>query len=290
MEFELNLDKIDLGAVSEMRHGRNMAMTLSENTKSMYLLAARQFNEFLQKHDLKVNEDSLTAFFEANKSWSPATSNFKRQALMNIIKNQPGIDESYLKRAQITEIFRENIIRIKNISQAIKEGKYLTEAQVKKLIEKATRRVGLMIKFSFVTGCRVSEMINIRISNVSESRHDYTIKFVGKGSKQGDGFVNKEIMKDIFETFEGKIYLFETVSHEKFDRKYIWREMKKVGEKCKIKVYPHIFRHSYAMHLKKKKMEVDYIQKALRHSDVATTLRFYFHNEPDGRITKCFTV
>lgn len=286
---EIELERIDITALEKMRNGRNAAQTLADNSLATYAIAARQFNEFLLSRRMKVNEDSLKSFFAANQHWCPTTHNLKRQAIMKLIQYQTGIDYSYLKIASVRELFKKHIARAKNISQAVRDGKYLTELQVKTLLKKASRRISLMMEFAFVTGCRVSELIHIQRHNVRLGEI-CTIKLLGKGSKQREVFASRELIDEIVQVFDGAIFLFETLDHEQFDRKYVWREMKLVGERCKIKVYPHIFRHSCGMHLHKKKRSPKYVQNYLGHSSVATTLEFYFHDEPNRDIVRLFDV
>jgi len=289
MTSKIDLPVIDIDVFDAMRHGRNPAVGLANRSLENYVLTAQQFNIFLRSRNLNVNEDSVKSFFESHHHWSPSTINNKRAGLMKLIQYQPEIKESHVLRAAVRIMF-ESVPHAKKINQSVREGKYLTESQVKRLIKTASKRIGLMIEFAYVTGCRVTELITARRWNVLESSAVCTIKIVGKGSKQGDVFCDRALIQEIFEVFDGAVYLFETMDHESFDRSYVWREMKKVGERCGIKVYPHIFRHSCAMHLKKKGKPVDYIQKYLRHADVATTLRFYFHHEPDQKITRLFDI
>ena len=284
-----DIERFDPGVVDQMRHGRNISFTLGANTLSSYQVAARQYDEFLKKRGLKANENSLIAFFKENKHWFQATLNLKRQALMKVFQYQDEIRSDYLKVAAVREIFKAKIPRAKSVDRAIRHGQYLTEDQVDHLVRIASNRIGLMIRFAFMTGCRVSEMIGIRNIDVSMSDLDECkIRILGKGSKQRIVYVLKSMLEEIRQVFNGYVFLFETKSNEQYKRKYIWREIRKVGMICDLKVYPHIFRHSFAMHLVKNNLSPDYVQKALGHADVSTTIKYYYHNLPDESIVHYF--
>jgi len=281
------LNRLDLRIVEAMRHGRNSSLTLSDNSIDGYMTAGKQFNKFLRANNLKVNEISVRRFFEANRDWAATTANFKRQALMKLIQNQAENSDSYISMAAVREMFKRNIPRTKQISQAIAEGRFLDQDQVKNVIKNASRRMGLIVEFFFVTGCRVSEMIAIKrkdVSGIGVCR----VKVVGKGDKQRVVYANEALIDDINSEFKGKVFLFETLGGFQFDRNNIGKEISRVGEKVKLHLYPHIFRHSCAMHLKEMGKTPDYIKEYLGHADVSTTLRYYFHHEPDADVAGLF--
>ena len=286
----MDLKRLDLSVIDTMRHGRNSSLTLAEQSINIYRIAGKQYNEFLMNYNYVIDEDSLKRFFDINKSWAATTANLKRQALMKLVQNQPKISESYIEMASVREMFSRNIARTKQISQAITECGYLTEDKVKKLFSVCSDRMRLIVEFLFCTGCRISEMTNIKCADVEPGKV-CRIRIIGKGSKQRIVFAEKELIDDINNIFSGKIYLFESQGGNKLDRNNVGKELSRFGKKAGFKrVYPHIFRHSCAMHLKVKGKTPDFIQKYLGHVDVSTTLRFYFHHEPKADTVKLFKV
>jgi len=283
-----DLKRLDLSVIDTMRHGRNSSLTLSDRSIDVYKIAGKQFNDFLGNNGKLVDEDTIRAFFDSQKGWAATTANLKRQALMKLIQNQPGITESYIEMASVREMFARNVARAKQINQAITNDGFLTEYQVKKLIKNCSVRMALMVEFLFVTGCRISEALNIKKQDLSQG-NVYRIRIIGKGSKQRIVFAEKGLVEDIESVYMGKTYLFESRSGLKLDRSNVAIELARFGRKAGLKrVHPHIFRHSCAMHLKKKGKTADFIQKYLGHVDVATTLRFYFHHEPKAKTVKLF--
>jgi integrase len=284
---DIRLKNLDLSVLENLRSARNSFSTLADKSQDAYYIAGKQFNEFLDKNNMVVCEDSIVKFFYENSRWSAVTKNLKRQALMKLIQNQSCID-SYLKMALVREMFTKNIPRVKKIRQAITNSGYLTENQIKRLIQNSTKRIGLVIEFLFCSGCRVSELINIKRRDVHNTGDVFTVYVVGKGSKQRIVFADSALIEEIDSVFSGVSYLFETINNDQFDRSYIWNSVSSVGKKLDLKVYPHIFRHSCAMHLKKAGKTPDFIQKYLGHENVAITLAYYFHHEPKAETAKLF--
>jgi len=282
----IELEELNVSVIENMKHGRNISLNVSKNSLNTYLVTAKQYNEFINARKMKVNEDSIIAFFKANKHWSPNTFNLKRQALIKTIQNQPGIKGKDLLTASVRDLFNRTISRVKYINQAVQEDKYLTRKQVEQLIKYAKKRIALIIEFAFMTGCRVSEMVNIKQVNVHFVKNKCHIEIIGKGSKYGKVFIERELYDRINAEFDGIIYLFENSNHNPYGRKYIWSEISKLGKKFDLRLYPHIFRHSCAMDMKTMNYEFDTIQKFLRHSDPATTLKFYYHNDPTDEIAE----
>jgi len=147
--------------------------------------------------------------------------------------------------------------------------------ELKRLIEVTNnQKHRLIIKLLYGTGLRVSEIINLKKSDLNFE--DKLIKVeLGKGKK--DRFV--KIPLSIFEELRnfskiGKSkYLFESQRGGKLTSKTIQLILSKNAKKAKIKkrVYPHLIRHSFATHLLEAGTDLRIIQKLLGHSDIKTT-------------------
>ena len=72
---------------------RNSKHSLSFGTKETYRSVIRDFNQFLQKNDLPVNDESLKRYFrEIRLRLKPSTLNLRKYALLKCIKAQIGGD------------------------------------------------------------------------------------------------------------------------------------------------------------------------------------------------------
>jgi integrase/recombinase XerD len=136
-------------------------------------------------------------------------------------------------------------------------------------------------------GLRVSEAIELRIENVFID--DEILRVFGKGSKERIIPIGKEAIHWI------KLYLARvrpTQSHgiashnqlflnrfgKRFSRMGMWKLIQKYVQKANIarRVYPHIFRHSFATHLLENGADLRAVQEMLGHVDISTT-QIYTH-------------
>jgi integrase len=174
-------------------------------------------------------------------------------------------------------------VKVAKVDQSKKEDDYITLKEFEKLIKKIPQRYALIVEALFWTGCRVSELINIKLKDCKRNKGIYTITIVGKGSKQRDVFMTEVLYKKLIKEFESSVYLFEHNS-KKFSRSYISDTVKRYGLKILDRdISAHTLRHSKAMYLKDvQKLSPDQIQKALGHADVRTTLTHYYHGTPSA--------
>lgn len=142
---------------------------LSDNTKQVYSTVAKQFNQFLLSNDLLLNEDSLRLFFDQIKDkYTASTLNLKKNALSKVIKAQVGSD-SIIKQLAIDKVFEQ--VDTYKVDKAIAKEDCLSESQVIQLIKCSTEKTGLLIHFLYVTACRVSEAISIKLKNCNRLRN-----------------------------------------------------------------------------------------------------------------------
>lgn len=132
-----------------------------------------------------------------------------------------------------------------------------------------------LIHFLANTGCRVSEVTGLKLSEVDFDKNIATV--FGKGSKTRQVFFNDETKKYLKanQKKNKSQYLFYS---EKNNRKPIERFaveacVRRLGERIGLdrNLHPHIFRHSFATNALNSGMNLIDIQKLLGHSDLSTT-------------------
>ena len=136
-----------------------------------------------------------------------------------------------------------------------------------------------IIDFIYSTGSRVSEVINVNISDI-DTKESF-VRLEGKGSKQrivplGSLLVNNLTeyikLRDSIETLESS-KLFLSKSYKKLDRSAIFRIVKSTALKLGLDVdlHPHTLRHSAATHMLERGCDLRTVQEFLGHSSVSTT-------------------
>lgn len=149
------------------------------------------------------------------------------------------------------------------------------------------RRNHCMIEVLYGCGLRVSELIDLKISNIN-FKESY-LKVEGKGEKVR--FVplaayTAELIKQYIKEIRSKYkinkkcedILFLNSRGSSMSRVIVFIIIKELTEKAGInkKISPHTFRHSFATHLLQNGADLRYIQEMLGHSSITTT-EIYTH-------------
>ena len=137
-----------------------------------------------------------------------------------------------------------------------------------------------MLELLYATGIRVSELINLDVSDVN---------LPGGFIKCGSGGKIRIIplypaairaLTDYIESIRPKMVadadeesLFVNVSGERMSRQGFWKIIKHYQEKAQIDkdITPHTLRHSFAAHLLENGADLRSIQEMLGHSDISST-------------------
>jgi len=245
---------------------------LSKNSKARYNNIVKNYYSFLKEKGLAEGFESVRQWLNSIRNYN--TFNISLQAIKEYLYKRFE-NESPERRLEVHEFF-ESVNR-KKPKKEISESEYLTKAQVYELAEHTTDIVSCFIMALFQTGCRISEITNVKLSDCRANGFVY-IKVHGKGAREREVSMTRKLYDRIIETFKGKKYLFETSEGKSYAREYITREISRQSKKMGYdKIGSHTFRHSKAMHLKEKGYSPDQIAKSLGHSSPLTTIQHYFH-------------
>ena len=128
----------------------------------------------------------------------------------------------------------------------------------------------------YSAGLRVSELINLELSQISIDRKQLVVKS-GKGRKDryivlAESFL--PLLKNYFMTYQPRRYFAEGPQHQKYSASSIRKFLYRSCQQAKIykRVTPHTLRHSYATHLLENGIGLRYIQELLGHSKPETTM------------------
>jgi len=148
-----------------------------------------------------------------------------------------------------------------------------------------------LLETFYACGLRVSELINLKISDLFLSEE--IIRVFGKGSKErfipiGSSAINwiEEYLKSsrplIEKRAKSQHVLFLNSRGTKLSRMGVWKIVDKYAKMAGIKkeVHPHTFRHSFATHLLEGGADLRAVQEMLGHVDISTT-QIYTHIDRD---------
>jgi integrase/recombinase XerD len=170
--------------------------------------------------------------------------------------------------------------------------KSLTEEDVEKLLAapNAGEALGLrdraMFETLYASGLRVSELVTLKISQVS---HDMgVVRVIGKGNKErlvplGEEALTwiKRYLKESRPQILGKRAtdaMFVTGRGEAMTRQSFWHLIKRHAAHAALnkQISPHTLRHAFATHLLNHGADLRVVQLLLGHSDISTT-QIYTH-------------
>lgn len=146
----------------------------------------------------------------------------------------------------------------------------------------------VIIMFMYSTGTRVSECVNVKVTDIDSKRMQVNIR-EGKGEKQRYVPLSPLLLKTLrkyHKSYKPKHYLFEGAIG-----KGTHLSVSAVREICRKARYntphinkrytPHTFRHCFATHLLEQGTNLLVIQRLLGHSDLTNTLK-YLHVQQLG--------
>ena len=255
---------------------------LSNNTVKAYEADISSFFQWLDNEDLRyknLQEDHINQYisFLFQRKMRSSSVNRKISSIKSFYIFL--VKRNFLKNSPLNDLVTP------------KQEKYLpesmSEAEVDKLLNspdvsnKIENRDKAMIEMLYATGMRISELVNLKITDVDMKR--CVVKVFGKGSKErlvpfGEtaldslrSYLNEREQsssKEIFLSNRGK----------KMTRVAFWQRVKVylIRENLKNSISPHTLRHAFATHLLNRGADLRSVQLLLGHSDLSTT-QIYTH-------------
>ena len=255
---------------------------LSNNTVKAYEADISSFFQWLDNEDLKyknLQEDHINQYISFLFQRKMRSSSVNRKI-------------SSIKSFYIF-LVKRNFVKNSPLNDLVtpKQEKYLpesmSEAEVDKLLNspdvtnKIENRDKAMIEMLYATGMRISELVNLKITDVDMKR--CVVKVFGKGSKErlvpfGETALDslKSYLNDREQSSSKEIFLSNR--GKKMTRVAFWQRVKVylIRENLKNSISPHTLRHAFATHLLNRGADLRSVQLLLGHSDLSTT-QIYTH-------------
>ena len=181
---------------------------------------------------------------------------FKKVVAPKVTKRLPVfVKESEMEKIKVESFFTNDFVGIRNL---------------------------LIIEILYQTGIRLSELINLKIEDLSND----SIKVLGKRNKERIIPVSKELQIQIIEYLKQRTQI---VSDECF--LFILEDGKKIYEKLVYRLInnylrshtnlekrsPHVLRHTFATHMMNNGAGLEVLKNLLGHADISAT-QVYTHN------------
>ena len=192
-------------------------------------------------------------------------------------------------------------LSIKVEKPEVKSFSLSEQDQLKKYLEKLdkendfiSQRNALLIKILLYTGARISEILNIKWTDLSEIDGGadglvYAVLLKGKGNKERYTYLLYDEFQDNIEFLEKhakhKEFLISSTQGGQWSRSMVWLTVKEQLAKAGLaKSGLHIFRHTCARNLVRQNVNLSTIKEVLGHSNISMTAEFYAKSNEDSKL------
>lgn len=250
----------------------------SKHTIESYQQDIIEYLEYIGENSiklLKINYDEIRSYLKylSDKNDVNSTISRKISALRGFYK--------FLQNNNKLENNPFSLINLPKKEKKLPRFFYYNELEelfnTPKLNTPLGQRDRLILEMLYATGVRVSELVNIKISDIS----DRTIKILGKGNKERIvrfGEYCEEILKMYLNDGHYKLnssseYLFLNNSGGKLTDRGVRYLLDKIISKTTLekKISPHMIRHSFATHLLNEGCDILTVQELLGHESLTAT-------------------
>ena len=244
---------------------------LSQRTRKSYWWHINDYSEFLQKDLEQSDTEDLRKYF---------------QTMLSDGKHRPGSVKMsyYALKFLFTQIYHKEWASAylptpktaKTLPLVLSQDEVF---EVFSVVPNFKHRIVLMFMYS--TGTRVSECINIKLTDIDSRRMQVNIQ-EGKGLKQRKVPLSGLLLTTLrryFMHYKPQHYLFEGAGGKGTHLgvtavREICRKARYLTPKIKKHYTPHTFRHCFATHLLEKGTNLLIIQRLMGHADIGNTLKY----------------
>lgn len=244
---------------------------LSENTFVNYSRKLAEVSLYFNKLPDQISDAELRVYLSLtiDNAKSVSLSEFKHTV--------------YSMRYYFKMTGKESQLKLPKIKNEKKLPTVLSKEECKLLFSLTkNHKHRLILMFIYSTGLRVSELINLKWSNIDTDRMMVLIKR-SKGNKDRYVPLANNLLEDLVKYVSGNRrsnYVFSgALAHNKMSAsgiRFLMREAVKRADIVKERVCLHTLRHSFATHLLEDGLDIVSIKELLGHSRIEATL-VYLH-------------
>ena len=242
---------------------------LSEGTLKQYGRTIRIFFGMVQKPLEDITTNDIRMFlYQQSKTMSERS-----------MENQRLYLRAFFQWCEDSDYIRKNPAKIiKPIKYEKRVREPLTDIEEEKMRQACvTKREKAIFETLLATGCRVSELVHLKKSDVNFETRDVTL--FGKGKKARKSYLNAKaeiaLKEYLAERKDDSDYLFvaNIRPYDGLVKETVEQEIENIANRANLKqVFPHRIRHTMATKAIKSGMPIEHLRMLLGHESIDTTL------------------
>ena len=259
----------------------------SDNTVASYVRDVRQFMDYLSAHSgndpQRVKTEEVQSYVDYMYTKGKSAASVTRSVVSVKSFYTYLIREGAMQSNPAREVKTEKTVK--------KYPQILTNREVELFLEQPVcvddkgKRDHAMLELLYATGIRVTELIDLNVSDV-----DTDAGFIHCGTRGKTRMIPLyttavKALSEYLRTVrphlvcgEKETALFVNMSGERMSSQGFWKIVKTYQEKAQIskEITPHTLRHSFAVHLLENGADLHAVKDMLGHADISST-QIYTH-------------
>lgn len=165
--------------------------------------------------------------------------------------------------------------------------KYLSESDIKKIIENASLNYKVVFSLLYELGARINEVVNLKYSDIQKINYrgkNLTVTKINNSKQKFKDYKEIVMSSELYALLleqqlhlglTSKDYIARNSRKGRADENHTNRYMKRLFEKLGIDkkfAHTHVFRHSRAVHLLNAGLSLAELKKVLGHKNINNTL------------------
>lgn len=256
-------EKIDMFIYARKLEG------LSDLTLEDYERELRIFSNFVNKAVTQVTTSDIRKYLSSNKDNMMSTVSKKLSTLKAFF--------GWLVREELLLRDPTTKINTPKTPKRLPKGLSIEELElVRESCETLRRRA--IVEVFYSTGCRLSELANLKITDVD--MQSMSAKVIGKGNKERIVYLSFKCLYHLNKYLNSRdddceyIFVTERRPIRKMSNRAIQSDLNNINKKVELskKLTPHVMRHTLANNLLNNGADLADVQQILGHEDPGTTL------------------